>query len=599
MSSPKAMTHGACDRRRRPYYLIKLRARNTKAALARQTSRGKELLTMTAKQFGLALSMAVLAVSAAAQTTVTTSGTTTSGTVPVFNGPATVTNSPLTVSGSNVGIGTPSPSAALDVSGVGSGTLGAIRAISGASFTALDPNFGLMLNRSTGYVNNNAVNGSIQFRLANAAAYDTTVMTLLPSGRVGIGTTGPLSPLSVSGQTVIGTPYKGDASLHITHAYGGYGRFTQMSPDGPSLNALNLMGSTDSANNATWFSWGVNNGSWTISPGTNFGTGFTVNASGNVGVGTTGPAAALDVAASAAGSVANNLIIRNQAAPYAGGLQGSSISFIVDPGFQPTYPTAAIRAYENTQGQSNGAGDLAFLTFNNAGSTTEKMRITYNGNVGIGTASPASLLSVGSSSQFQVNSAGAVSSGQIVSSGPVGIGVNPQYTLDVNGQIHASQAIYASGGITFSDGSSLTSANTLCGGDYAESVDVTGDRTQYEPGDVLVIDTAASGKFLKSAEPYSTAVTGIYSTKPGAVGRRQSTPKSDAEVPMAMIGIVPTKVSAENGPIHRGDLLVSSSSIGYAMKGTDRSRLTGAVIGKALDNLESGKGLIEVVVTLQ
>jgi hypothetical protein len=68
---------------------------------------------------------------------------------------------------------------------------------------------------------------------------------------------------------------------------------------------------------------------------------------------------------------------------------------------------------------------------------------------------------------------------------------------------------------------------------------------------------------------------------------------------MAMIGIVPTKVSAENGPIKRGDLLVTSSIPGYAMKGTDRSRLTGAVIGKALGNLDSGKGLIEAVITLQ
>jgi hypothetical protein len=97
--------------------------------------------------------------------------------------------------------------------------------------------------------------------------------------------------------------------------------------------------------------------------------------------------------------------------------------------------------------------------------------VLTSGNLGIGTTSPASLLSVGASSQFQVNSSGAVTSGSIVSSGPVGIGTAPQYTLDVAGQIHASQAIYASGGITFPDGSSLNSASTLCGGDYAESID--------------------------------------------------------------------------------------------------------------------------------
>ena len=68
---------------------------------------------------------------------------------------------------------------------------------------------------------------------------------------------------------------------------------------------------------------------------------------------------------------------------------------------------------------------------------------------------------------------------------------------------------------------------------------------------------------------------------------------------MAMTGIVPTKVTAENGAIKPGDLLVTSSRLGYAMKGTDRSQMLGAVIGKALGHLNSGDGLIEIVVTLQ
>jgi hypothetical protein len=132
-------------------------------------------------------------------------------------------------------------------------------------------------------------------------------------------------------------------------------------------------------------------------------------------------------------------------------------------------------------------------------------------------------------------------------------------------------------------------------------VDVSGSRTSYEPGDVLVIGTNSGSDVAKSAEPYSTLVAGIYSTRPGTVGRRQVTdPKaSKTEVPMAMMGIVPTKVSAENGPIKRGDLLVTSSTVAYAMKGTDRSRMLGAVIGKAMGNLDSGTGVIEVLVTLQ
>jgi hypothetical protein len=186
--------------------------------------------------------------------------------------------------------------------------------------------------------------------------------------------------------------------------------------------------------------------------------------------------------------------------------------------------------------------------------------------------------------------------------GKVGIGTtNPGYTLDVSGQIHATQAINASGGVTFPDGTTQTTAfnSTLCGGDYAESMDATGIRARYSPGDVLILDAQNPGKVLKSTEPYSTAVAGIYSTRPGTVGRRQMTPKSADEVPMAMVGVVPTKVTAENGPIRVGDLLVSSSTPGYAMKGTDRERMLGSVIGKAMGPLESGTGTIEVLVTLQ
>jgi hypothetical protein len=76
-------------------------------------------------------------------------------------------------------------------------------------------------------------------------------------------------------------------------------------------------------------------------------------------------------------------------------------------------------------------------------------------------------------------------------------------------------------------------------------------------------------------------------------------PSLTKEVPMAVVGIVPCRVSAENGPIEMGDLLVASSSPGHAMKGTDRNKMLGAVVGKALEHLQEGKGVIEVLVTLQ
>jgi hypothetical protein len=247
-----------------------------------------------------------------------------------------------------------------------------------------------------------------------------------------------------------------------------------------------------------------------------------------------------------------------------------------------------------------------------------------NGNVGIGTTNPTNLLEVNGSTLLDgggplylldTNHGIKSTAGEGVTvftylvpngiflqqvTGNVGIGTtNPGagYKLDVAGVVNAS------GGVNFPNGGIQTVAYTgiTCGGDYAESVDVAGDRKNYEPGDVLVIGSESRSDVLKSAEPYSTLVAGIYSTKPGTVGRRQTTDAktSTTEVPMAMVGIVPTKVSAENGSIKRGDLLVTSSTLGYAMKGTDRSKMLGAVVGKALGSLDSGMGVIEVLVTLQ
>jgi len=44
---------------------------------------------------------------------------------------------------------------------------------------------------------------------------------------------------------------------------------------------------------------------------------------------------------------------------------------------------------------------------------------------------------------------------------------------------------------------------------------------------------------------------------------------------------------------------VSTSTPGFAMKGTDRTRMLGAVVGKALEPLAEGTGIIHVLVTLQ
>lgn len=139
------------------------------------------------------------------------------------------------------------------------------------------------------------------------------------------------------------------------------------------------------------------------------------------------------------------------------------------------------------------------------------------------------------------------------------------------------------------------------GADFAESMPVAGDLARYSAGDLLVIDETASRRLAVAQQPYSTLVAGIYSTKPGMLGSTHTAaePANNEEVPLAVVGIVPCKVTAENGPIRVGDLLVSSSTPGYAMRGTDRTRMLGAIVGKALEPLTGNAGIIQVIVTLQ
>ena len=139
------------------------------------------------------------------------------------------------------------------------------------------------------------------------------------------------------------------------------------------------------------------------------------------------------------------------------------------------------------------------------------------------------------------------------------------------------------------------------GADFAESMVVSGDRSKYAAGDLLVIDPKKSRQLALAQQPYSTRVAGIYSTKPGMLGSTRSAdaPAPADEVPLAVVGVVPCKVTAQNGAIQVGDLLVTSSTPGHAMKGTDRSKMLGAVVGKALEPLSSGEGTIQVLVTLQ
>jgi hypothetical protein len=145
------------------------------------------------------------------------------------------------------------------------------------------------------------------------------------------------------------------------------------------------------------------------------------------------------------------------------------------------------------------------------------------------------------------------------------------------------------------------------GADIAESFLTDGNAKAYEPGDVLVVSTDEDRHVAKSAGAYSTLVAGVYATRPGVLLTDRTMDESlDGTVPVGVIGVLPTKVCTESGAIRRGDLLVTSSIPGCAMKMNMRAMKKAGlfpeyvVIGKALQDYNGkGVGKINVLVNVK
>jgi len=132
-------------------------------------------------------------------------------------------------------------------------------------------------------------------------------------------------------------------------------------------------------------------------------------------------------------------------------------------------------------------------------------------------------------------------------------------------------------------------------GDLAEHFAVSG--ATPEPGTVMVLDEEHPGQLKPSSTSYDPKVAGVVS---GAGGLQPGlTLAEENGVPIAIGGRVYVNAEAQSNPIQIGDLLTSSNLPGYAMKAAERSLALGAVIGKAMSNLESGTGLVLVLINLQ
>lgn len=164
-----------------------------------------------------------------------------------------------------------------------------------------------------------------------------------------------------------------------------------------------------------------------------------------------------------------------------------------------------------------------------------------------------------------------------------------------------------------------------CTGCVLASIMQNTGTSDIHPGEVASMSAAVNSPDAMNGVPmvgvdraqgaYSTAVVGVVAEKwmlpdPNAQeGTRERNGYSDASATVIRPGEYMTvatsgafktvNVSTVNGPIHVGDLLVASDTAGVAMKADAKQTGFGSVIGKAMGNIESGDGVIAVMLSLK
>lgn len=232
--------------------------------------------------------------------------------------------------------------------------------------------------------------------------------------------------------------------------------------------------------------------------------------------------------------------------------------------------------------------------FNFLSSGTAVLTVNLGGqNVGIGTTSPSQKLEV--NGEFMVVDGlgseraylGGDGSGSDVQIGSLTSGITS--VAAYNATDCAYMHFYCSA-ITIEGGS-----------DLAEPFKFTSGESDVPQGAVVVIDEQNPGHLKLSDQSYDSHVAGVVSgangINPGIQMQQQGLLEGGKNV--ALTGRVYVQADASNGAIKPGDLLTTSSTPGYAMKVTDHSRASGAILGKAMTGLSNGKGMVLVLVTLQ
>ena len=286
----------------------------------------------------------------------------------------------LNITGGDVGIGTTSPDAALEVvrSSAGEVELARFR-IEGQTNNPMLR----FLSDESQKILTIGTSGSVS---GTVLAFDTQsgeAMRIGATGNIGIGTSNPIAKLHTSG-TVL---HEGDVEIRPQNTGGEGGQITLKNPDKTSTGAI-IDVSTANAfrifqlNNNSIMELGQLAGTGgTIKFATSGSERLRITSTGFVGIGTDSPAQLLELSSSFP-----RLRITDNDTTAGNGSQSYLEFYGSDSRSGIIYTDSSGL---NIWADSNGGGDLLFKT-----GTSTKMRILSGGNVGIGVTSPAHKLHV-------------------------------------------------------------------------------------------------------------------------------------------------------------------------------------------------------------
>ncbi len=314
-------------------------------------------------------------------------------------------------------------------------------------------------------VTGSPASGDLYFSTLRAGTL-TEGLRLTADGNVGIGTTTPFAKLSVAGSGYF------DGNLTATNitATGTATVANLVINDGASGGYLNMSGvgqaSPPVALNYGMFPYsGVGVGFKSQAGGYGFWNNSSeilrIAADGNVGIGTTNPHQKLEVQGSTSGDIAALLV--SAGADSANRMAGVGFSTRASNG-DGVFKSAIYHLQRTSDDW--GRGDLGFavdgaLDGGSAAVSDEKMRLTYEGNLGIGTTTPFTKLGVAGSGYFDGNltstnitATGTLSvSGTMTAAGAISTGDNFITTAGrfISGAVNSSGAL--NGGSVFGGGS--------------------------------------------------------------------------------------------------------------------------------------------------